>query len=324
MHRLPRTLATLAAITLTATLVATSAPAPSAAAPTTTINPVKLPRGADISIPHLEQKTLVDGAVRIRIKAAYVRLLGKAGTDYIVGTEARTGGHGRILRIRPDGTRTRLVRGDVWQTELSDDGTSIVSYRYLRTRKTLVSARSASTGATIATRNVRGYATVLDADADRVLLGTDRKTLLWTTGDDSVRRVARRWGYAGDLSSDLVAHFTKDPYLGGCTVLRRLSTGERLWRSCQERVTELTTDGTRMATVDLLADGLGPGYVAMRSITGQKYGAYRVHRGWFGDIYFETPTALLFEANGPRKAATVRCTDTGCERASDLRKAEQP
>ena len=35
-----------------------------------------------------------------------------------------------------------------------------------------------------------------------------------------------------------------------------------------------------------------------------------------------SPTALLLETNGRRKAATVRCTDAGCERASDLSPVE--
>ena len=324
MHRLLRTLAAPATVILTAALAATVAGAPASAAPTTTIKPAALPRGADVSIPHLEQKTVVDGAVRIRIKAPVVRLLGKSGGAYVVGTANRMGGHGRVFRVQPDGTRTQLARASIYQSQLSDDGVSIVSTRFPRNRTTVLTARSATTGATIASRSVRGYASVLDADAGRVLLGTDHETLLWSTGDDSLQRVARSWGYAGDLSADVIAGFNKDPYLGGCTVLRRLSTGERLWRSCQERVTEFDADGSRMATVDILADGLGPGYVAVRSTTGHRYGAYRVHRGWFGEIHFETPTALLLEANGPRKAATVRCTDTGCERASDLRKAEQP
>ena len=32
--------------------------------------------------------------------------------------------------------------------------------------------------------------------------------------------------------------------------------------------------------------------------------------GWFGSIEFETPTALLLEVNGARKAFTARCTGT--------------
>ncbi len=78
-----------------------------------------------------------------------------------------------------------------------------------------------------------------------------------------------------------------------------------------------------MATIDILSDGIGPSYVAVRAGTGQKLAAYDV-KGWFGQITFETPTALLLETNGKRKAATVRCTDSGCERATDVSGTVQP
>ena len=49
-------------------------------------DPRNLPRGADVSIPHLEGKTIVDGAIRVRVKAPTLRLLGKSGASYVVGT----------------------------------------------------------------------------------------------------------------------------------------------------------------------------------------------------------------------------------------------
>ena len=53
-----------------------------------------------------------------------------------------------------------------------------------------------------------------------------------------------------------------------------------------------------MATIDLLSDGIGPTYVAVRTGAGHKLGAYLVKDGWFGEITFETNTALLLETNG--------------------------
>ena len=78
-----------------------------------------------------------------------------------------------------------------------------------------------------------------------------------------------------------------------------------------------------MATIDLLSDGIGPSYVAVRTSRPQARGV-RGGQGWFGEITFETPTALLLETNGARKAATVRCTDADCERASGLSPTVQP
>ena len=318
MRPLPALLAVAAAGTLAATLV--SGPASAA---TTTLQPAKLPRGADVAIPHLEGKTIVDGTVRIRIKAPTLRLLGKSGTSYVVGTADRQGAHGQFFRVAPDGTRTRLGRANVYLTELSGDGQNLVSTR-IRSRRTDVTVWSATTGATVASRTFKGYSSALDAKGDEVLVGGEHKTWLWTTSTDSVAVVARNAGYAADLSADLFAAYTGDPYRNGCTVVRKVSTGQQVWKSCKERVAEFNADGTRMATIDLLSDGIGPGYVAVRDTAGHRLGAYTVNRGWFGSIDFETTTALLLETNGARKAATVRCTDTGCERASDLEATVHP
>jgi hypothetical protein len=319
MRPLPTVLVALATGALAATLV----PAPATAAATTTLNPAKLPRGADVAIPHLEGKTVVDGSVRIRIKAPALRLLGKSGTSYVVGTADRQGAHGQFFRVAPDGTRTKLGRGDIYLTELAGDGQNLVSTKVPSNSTSVVTIRSATTGDTVASRRFKGYASALDGDTGRVLVGGPRKTWVWTTGTDSVAVVARYSGYAGDLSADVVAGYTKDPYRGGCTVVRRISTGEQLWKSCKERVAEFNADGSRMATIDILSDGIGPGWVGVRGSTGHKFGAYTVN-GWFGSIDFETTTAVLLETNGARKTATVRCTDAGCERASDLSATVQP
>ena len=323
MRHLPRTLVRTLAVVATGVLAATLVAAPSSAAAATTINPSKLPRGADVAIPHLEGKTIVDGATRIRVKAPTLRLLGKSGTSYIVGTADRQGAKGQFFRVQPDGTRIKLGRADIYQSELSDDGQSLVATK-TSSRKTILTVWSATTGATVASRSFKGFASALDADTDRVLVGGPDKTWLWTTSTDSVGVVARDAGYAGDLSADVLASYTKDPYDGGCTVVRTLSTGVQLWKSCKERVDSFNADATRMATIDILSDGIGPSYVAVRSSTGHKLGAYTVTKGWFGEIDFETTTALLLETNGPRKAATVRCTDAGCERASELSPTVQP
>lgn len=307
-----------------AAALAVSLGAPAQAA-TTKLDPASLPRGADLAVPHLEGKTVVDGAVRFKVKAPQVRLIGKAGTSYVVGTTRANGSGGRVVRIAADGTvLTRLGRGDVYGAELSDDGLTLTQVKPTA-RRTVLKVRAVDTGATVATRTFRGYVQVLDSDAGKLLLGRDRATLTWTTATDSVATVSTRTGYAGDLSNDVVAVYTKDPYDGGCTVVQRLSTGARLFKDCEERVIAINGDATRFATVDILADGIGPGYVAVRDAAGARLAAYEVaKRGWFGEIAFETPTALLLETNGARKAAWVRCTDAGCERASDLTPAETP
>lgn len=324
MRPLVRSLSATAAAVLAATLVAALPAAPASAASTVTIKPGKLSRGADVAIAHLENKTVVDGSVRIPVHAPVVRLLGESGSAYVVGTADKQGGHGRLVRVQADGTQTQLVRASIYQSELSGDGQNLVTTRSTRTRRTVVTVRSATTGAQVASREFKGYVNALDAETDRVLVGSLSRTWLWTTSTDSVGVVARLGGYEGDLSADVVAGYTKDPYNGGCSVVSRISTGAQLWKSCRERVDTFNADGSGMATIDILSDGLGPSRVWARTNTGAKLGSYDIHDGWFGAVEFETTTALLVRANGLRQSATVRCTGPTCERASDLAPTDQP
>jgi hypothetical protein len=318
MRALLRPLVAVAAGTLTATLVA----APATAKPTVFLTPGSLSRGPDVAGPHLDGKKVVDGSVRVRIHAPTVRLLGKSGSAYVVGTASKQGGHGRIYRVAADGSKTLLAKAHPFETLLSGDGATIVSTRLDRRAQATISVVDVTTGAPVATKKFKGYFGALDAQGDRVLIGSDSKTLIWATSTNSVTTVVKDAGYTGDLSADVVATFTKDPYDGGCTVVRRISTGARLWRSCTEAVTAFNSDGTRIATTAILSDGPGPGRVDARTISGKHLGRYQVRSGWFGEIRFETPTALLLDVNGARKAFTARCTGTACERASALRPAE--
>jgi hypothetical protein len=318
MRPVTRILSGVVVGTLAATLVAS----PASAVRSTTIKPGKLARGADVAIPHLEGRTVVDGSVRFRVKAPTVRLLGTSGAAYIVGTANKGGSHGKFFRYLSDGTSTRLGRADLWTTELSGDGANLVTTHIARNRTTVITVRSATTGATVASRRFRGYVSALDAEADRVLVGSLRRTRLWTTGTDRLATVSRLGGYEGDLSADVVAGYTRDPYNGGCSVLMRITTGDRLWTSCKERVATFNADASRMATIDILSDGIGPSRVWVRTTSGSKLGRYDISKGWFGTLEFETGTALLLEAHGARQTATVRCTGSTCERASDLSDTE--
>jgi hypothetical protein len=314
-----RALAVVATGTLAATLVAT----PASAVPTQTLNPSKLPRGADVTIPHVEGRTVVDGSVRIVVKAANVRLLGKSGTAYIVGTSDRGGSGGRVLRLEGNGTSTDLGRSSVYETVLSGDGQTVVSSQTSGAGNTAVKARSATTGAVVAKQSFEGYQNVLDAQGTKVVVGGFDKsgTQLWDTATDTVTRVSRRFGNKADLSLDLLASFTKDPYDGGCTVLSSITKpGKRLWQSCADAIAGFSTDGSHFATANILSDGLGPTAVKVRTITGTPVGSYEVDPGWFGELVFESPTTLLLETFGRHKSATVRCTAASCERASELTK----
>ncbi len=176
-----------------------------------------------------------------------------------------------------------------------------------------------------ATKKFRGYPKVLDALGDRVLLGVfGRGTVSWDLATGSVVRLTKRVGGAASLVEDLLSSYTSDPYDGGCTVVSRISeTGDHLWKSCRERVESFAPGGRRMVTVHILSDGIGPSQASVRTVAGRLVGTYRVE-GWFGALTFETPKALLLEANAKKQATTVRCTKNACERAGDLVPVQSP
>jgi hypothetical protein len=316
---LSRGLTAAAAGTLAATLVAGPAVA---AKPAITLTPGSLDRGPDVTVPHLDGHTVVDGSVRVPVHAPEVRLLGKSGTAYVVGTTSEQGGRGRIYRLAADGTKTLLAKAHPFMSILSDDGGTLVTTKVGQTAASTITVYDVAT-ATRKDRAVFGqYGVALDAQTDRIIIGTTSTTKIWTISTGNVKRVSHDPGYVADLDADVVGTFTEDPYDGGCSEVRRISSDALLWRSCTEQVAAFNADASRIATIGILSDGPGPGRVDARTISGKHLGRYKVRSGWFGEISWESPTALLMEVNGARKAFTARCTRTDCERASDLRKAE--
>jgi hypothetical protein len=320
MRPLSRSFAAVAVAALAGTLLAS----PASARPVIVLTPGSIDRGADIAVPHLDidGHTVVDGTIRFAVEGSQVRLLGKSGAAYVVGTTSKQGGHGRIFRVTADGTKTLIAKAHPFMSILSGDGATLVTTRVGRTAQSTITAYDVATGVQKTQRVFRDYAVALDAQTDRVILGTTKKTQLWTTTTNKVSTVSQDPGYIADLAADVVGTFTKDPYDGGCSELRRVSSGVLVWRSCTEAVAAFSTDASRIATVGILSDGPGPGRVDARTITGQHLGRYQVRSGWFGAITFESPTALLLDVNGARKAFTARCTGTACERASNVGPAE--
>lgn len=316
--------AILAALASTAALLAALTSPASAAVEPIRVEPTKLPLGADQTGPHVEGTTLVDGALEIPIDAARVDFLGRAGADYIVSA-VDAQGRGPVLRITATSDSTTLVtpsrNGDL--VRLSSDGSRLAQAKikagFTSSRVTVWSTRD---GEVLARRAVAGIQTVLDLDRRRVVLGSEDGTRVWrTTGDpaaDSVKTATTRTGYLADISSDRLASLDGDPFDGGCTVVSRLSSPTSvLWRSCAERVESFSPGARRMATVDLLSDGIGPSQVFVRTGLGVAKGVYRV-RGFFGLLTWESPRALLLEAYGRKQGAVVRCAGSTCTRAGDL------
>lgn len=304
-----------------------AAPA-SAVVETTTIRLGELERGADATVPHLEGKTLVDGDLRITFSAGQVRFLGVSGDDYVVATSTADGTSKRkVLRVTPADERTVIFRGaPVWALTLSGDGLDILRVRTLaQEEQTRVTVRSASDGSVVATRDFRGYASVLDAEDGRAVLGSwePNRAFRWNWQSDNTRRLADDVGYRADIGTDRLAVFTKNPHLGGCSVVTTISDPDTpVWESCRQAVWGFAPGGTRMATIHKLTDGLGPGQVQLRKSGGKLLARYEAYV--FSDVLWESDTSLLLETHSKKRVGLVRCVVADCELASDLRTSQLP
>ncbi|MGB0099088.1 MAG: hypothetical protein WBP61_02280 [Nocardioides sp.] len=309
---------TLALLLATVLALATLAAPPAlAAAPTVEIKPTQLPRGADVAIPHVVGKTIVDGDTRIPVRAKYVQLLGVSGDAYVVQVPYR------VLRVTTE-SREQVVRfRDGVDSLLSHDGEHVVLTAINQRGRSTVRVLDAATGTEVATRTFRKWAVSLDADGSEVALTATKpdRTLRWDFDADRTHRIARRAAGVVDFGADRVSTFTRNPYLGGCTVITSLSRPDQeLWRSCREAVIRFSPDGERMVTTHKLADGPGPNRVTMRDASGTALTKYR--SSWFSGIEWESNTALLLDANSRRLGATVRCELDECERATRVRRTE--
>ncbi len=298
-------------------------PAAARSTATVTIRPGELPRGANPQVPWVFDSTLLHGSLRVDVPADSW-LLGASGGDYLLlrpGNEVN-----RVVRVAADGSRSRVLETPATQQVMvSTDGEMLIRTGQRRVDgswRTVLHVHDPATGEVVDRRRFGGIVDVLDADAGRAVLGSwtpREKTLLWDVGAGTTRRLVRQTGYIADLRADRLGTFTKDPYLDGCAVLRRLSRpGEVLSTSCDERAAAISPSGRRVATIHILSDGLGPRDVSVRRDTGRELADYRVG-GWFGRIDFESDRALLLEASGRKRQAVVRCEGATCERATRTR-----
>ncbi len=331
-HRsLAAALAALTTLALSQALVLTGSPALGSApgatagsearAPATTIRLKKLDRGADAAQPYVRGKRIVDGAQSTRVRGRQLRLLGtRPDGRYVVVVQR--GDHDRVRAVKPGGGSSKIF-GSTSQLEvtLSGDGTTLVTGRFkYRSRHTLLRAYDSTTGELLGSRKRKGYLTTLDSATDTVLYsGENGPVVAWDLTTDTGERVTERYGYEADLAHDRLAVFTKDPYQGGCTVVSSISDpGTTLWRSCDEAVWHFSTDGSHMVTTYILADGLGPADVTVRTDEGARTGRYSVADGYFRSLFFEDADTLLLDIATQKASGVVRCDDGRCELASDL------
>ena len=322
----------LAATACTAALVAglsTFAAPTEAASGTASVTPLRpgsLPRGEDVRGPHLEagkhHDLLVDGERRLAVPGRYSTYLGRSGASYVVKTV--THGEIRTVRLRPDGSTRLLHRSqDSDNVRLTRDGSILIAADWRGSRGTDVSLIDARTGDRYDHRLFAGDRQVLDADPVRVVIGGwTGPTMIWRLDNMSVTQISSHHGYVADLAADRLATMTKDPYLGGCTIVTTISAPRRqLWRSCGQRVDAFSPDGALMATVAKQVDGLGPTEVQLRASHGRQVARLRTD-GRFARTTWEDAATVLLPTTGKHVSAVVRCVVAGasvdCERASDL------
>jgi hypothetical protein len=317
----------LGALALAAAAVLTTG-APAAAAPTYDVKPAALPRGADVRIPHMDGRTIVDGSTRIPVQATFADLLGKAPAGYVVGTHDADFASPRFWLYRTDGTRLLLTSGwDDNEPQLSDNGSrlALTDYRSNAT-VTRVLVLDTSDGTRVGGREFATYASVLDVEAGRAVVNTRRSgTIVWNARENTVRNVSGRQAYAADLSNRLFASYAKSGNNDGskCSVLASVSSpSTRIWTSCTQRIMAFNSDASRLATSYLLPEGPGPNKVEVHRRSGALLATYRIN-GWFGGAEFESSRKLLLEASGWTWTATARCDLAGCVRASRLTRSPE-
>ena len=314
-------------LTTTTALLALAAPllaaAPSTAAPAeVAIKPGALKRGPDVAGAHLDGKTIHDGDVSVTLKAPRVMLYGKWNKYYVVATGDREWGNVKLLRVSAAGVTKKLAEFiDPFNTLLDSDGGQ-VAYSYGdSTDKPTIAVYDLLQEHEVSINAFTSIPRLLDFDEGLVVASFwdfKIKTLTWDTVADHIEKVnSKRANYASK-AHDLLGFFSKAPDSGGCQVLTHLSDPtDVIWTNCDERIEAVSPDGKRVATIPLLTDGLGAADVLVRKIGGAPVVHYSIN-GWFGRIWWETPTKLLMEANGKTKSATVRCKVELCNRATAL------
>src|SRR3954447_25443509 len=209
---------------ITTALVALAAPllgaAAADAAPTIAIKPGKIARGPDIAVPHLDDKTVVDGSVRVQARSPRVLLYGKWHDHYIAATGDREWGNVKLVRIAQSG-KVKVLRKfiDPFQTMLDAEADQVVYSYGDSTQKPTLAVYDLGLGREVSVNTFASLPELLEFDEGLVVasFGSFKvKTITWDTVIDETNRVNAKFGNFASKAHDLLGFYSKDPDQGGC------------------------------------------------------------------------------------------------------------
>ena len=291
-----------------------------------TLYPAQLGRGADTALLHVQEEVIVDGDLRIPVTGpAHLWLMGRIGRGYLISTASADFEHYSVQLVRRNGERRVLQRfGDRTTATMSADGSqlALVQLAWPDTRIRIVLTRS---GRLVRERTFASYGVeVSDYGQTRLVLnGLRGRTHWWNPVRNRLTLIVPRPAKA-DIAADRLVVLVPDPdtpYLDCQRTVRLSRPTQVLWRSCKNVPLTFSPDASRMVTVDIRADGIGPRTVQVRRAGGKLLATYRAPM-WFGFTEWESNTDLLLQPVGRKYLAAVRCyLADGCERASRLYKS---
>lgn len=160
---------------------------------------------------------------------------------------------------------------------------------------------------------------------NRVLLTGRGRTFWLNTATEQRTRVVEQRTFFANAAADILVLQVRDqrgPY-GRCMRYTTLSDpSATAWYSCGHRPAAASANGSRLLTVDLLSDGLGPRTVDLRRADGTLVHRYRTDL--FGSAGFDRQGALVLSTQSRRSATVALCDNQGdCVRSTAVRRLQR-
>ena len=165
-------------------------------------------------------------------------------------------------------------------------------------RRTRITAYDATDGSEVAHRTFRGYAEVVDADGGTVLVTSwqRKRTVAWDPATGARERSPKGRLPGRPLGGPTRRLHRRSLPRGLQRGVDRLGPRHQAVAFVPATGRRLLARRARVASTDILADGVGPGEVQLRETDGPLLMKY--HANWFGEVQWEDDDTLLLDANG--------------------------